>query len=242
MSRPTQVLAATPAARTSVSPTHPSTATLKIAKYDPTNKHDAVACPDLNSPYRGIAQPTVDPGHQLPLKTSHASYSCHHPFRSGTRPLACLAQGCMNLAHAARRCSRPTAPPDQWRCLHHRNITETVAGVPASALTPREHPRNQPRITCEAAAARLLPTSGRSSATTAAPPTTAPAPASPATQPTPLPTQATGRALGALPLLHLHPPILFQAVLLLNQNTIKAGKYYGYCSGTQTVSQQNSMS
>ncbi len=49
-------------------------------------------------------------------------------------------------------------------------------------------------------------------------PTTAPAPASPATQPTPLLTQATGRALDALPLLHLHPPILFQAVLLPNQN------------------------
>ncbi len=35
--RPTQVLAATPAARTSISPTHPSTATLKIAEYDPKN-------------------------------------------------------------------------------------------------------------------------------------------------------------------------------------------------------------
>ncbi len=53
------VVAATSASRTSVSPTHPLTATLKIAAYDPTNKHDAVACPDLNSSYRGIAQPTV---------------------------------------------------------------------------------------------------------------------------------------------------------------------------------------
>ncbi len=49
--------------------------------------------------------------------------------------------------------------------------------------------------------------------------------------------QATGRALGALPMLQLHPPTLFQAVLLLSQNTIKAGTYYGYCSETQTVSQ-----
>ncbi len=38
------------------------------AVYDPTNKHDAVACPDLNSPYRGTTKPTVDPGHQLPLR------------------------------------------------------------------------------------------------------------------------------------------------------------------------------
>ncbi len=73
-------------------------------------------------------------------QTSHACYSCHHPFRPDTRPFACLAQGCMNLAHAARRCSGPTAPPDPGRCLHHHNITETVAGVSASALTPRERP------------------------------------------------------------------------------------------------------
>ncbi len=68
-------------------------------------------------------------GPPVATQTSHAGYSCHHPFRPGTRPPACLAQGCMNLAHAARRCSRPTPPPDQWCCLHHRNITETVAGV-----------------------------------------------------------------------------------------------------------------
>ncbi len=83
-------------------------------------------------------------------QTSHVCYSCHHPFRPGTMRLACLAQGWMNLAHAARRCSGPTAPhphPNQWRCLHHRDITETVAGVAASALTLREHPRNQKKIT-----------------------------------------------------------------------------------------------
>ncbi len=38
----------------------------QIAEYDPTNKRDAVARPDLNSLYRGISQPTVDPGPQLP--------------------------------------------------------------------------------------------------------------------------------------------------------------------------------
>ncbi len=53
------------------------------------------------------------PGPPVTTQTSHACYSCHHPFQPGTTPHACLAQGCMNLAHAARRCSRPTAPPDQ---------------------------------------------------------------------------------------------------------------------------------
>ncbi len=75
----------------------------------------------------------------------HACCSCHHPFRPGTRSLAGLAQGCMSLAHAAR-CIRSTAPPNQWRYLHHRNVTETVAGVSASALIPRDHPRNLNRI------------------------------------------------------------------------------------------------
>ncbi len=82
------------------------------------------------------------PGPPVTTQASHVCYSCHHPFRPGSRPLACHAQGCMNLAHATRRCSGPTAPPDQWRCLHLRNITKTVAGVPTSAFTPREHPRN----------------------------------------------------------------------------------------------------
>ncbi len=55
MSRPTQVLVATPATR-------------QYAELEPTNKPDAVVCPAQNSPNRGIAQPTVGPGHQLPLK------------------------------------------------------------------------------------------------------------------------------------------------------------------------------
>ncbi len=61
MLRPTCVLTATPAARTSISPTHPSPATRQIVKLEPTKKHDAVVYPDPSSLYRGIAQPTVDP-------------------------------------------------------------------------------------------------------------------------------------------------------------------------------------
>ncbi len=63
------------------------------------------------------------------------------------------------------------------------------------------------------AAEQLLPTYDKSSATTAQSPTIAPALASPATQPSPLPTHATVRALVALPLLHLHPPNLLQGAL-----------------------------
>ncbi len=103
-------------------------------------------------------------------------------------------------------------------------------------------PVNTPESPAEFKTVRLLPTSRRLSATTASPPTIAPAPASPAMQLKSLPAQATGRALGALPLLHLHPRILSQADLLLNQNTTNVDRYYGSCSGTQTVSQQNSMS
>ncbi len=42
--------------------------THQIAKLEPTNKPNAVVCPDLNRLYRGIAQPTVGPDHQLPFK------------------------------------------------------------------------------------------------------------------------------------------------------------------------------
>ncbi len=57
---------------------------LKIAVYDPTNNRDAVACPDLNSPNRGTAQPTVDPGHQLPL--SRPTFATAATTRSGQAP------------------------------------------------------------------------------------------------------------------------------------------------------------
>ncbi len=160
------------------------------------------------------------PGPPVTTQTSHACYSCQHPFRPGTRPLACHAQGCMNPAQVARRCSGPTAPPDQWCCLHHSNSCRRSSICPHPPVSTPETKTESP---AEAAAARLLPTSGRSSTTTAATRTTAPGPASPAAQPTQ--AQATGRALGALPPLHLHPSIIFQVVLLLNQNTIKAGAH-----------------
>ncbi len=38
------------------------------------------------------------PGQPITTQTSHDYYSFHHPFRPGTRPLACLAHGCINLA------------------------------------------------------------------------------------------------------------------------------------------------
>ncbi len=135
-----------------------------------------------------------------------------------------------------RPTSEPTAPPDQWRCLHHHNITETVAGVSASDLTPVSTQETKTESPVEAAAARLLRLFVCNDCTTA------PAPASPATQPTPLPAQATGRALGALLLLHLHPPNLLRGALFRNQNCTNVGRYYGSCSGTQTVSRQNSTS
>ncbi len=99
-------------------------------------------CPDLNSLYRDIAKPMVGPNVPRLLQLPPPVPARHQAS------LLCLVQGCMNLAHAARGCSGPTTPPDQWRCLHQRNITETVADVAESALTPREHPRNQSRSNC----------------------------------------------------------------------------------------------
>ncbi len=58
--------------------------TPKIAMHDPTNKHNAVACPDLNSPYRDIAQPMVDPGLQLPLRRPTPATAATN--RSGQAP------------------------------------------------------------------------------------------------------------------------------------------------------------
>ncbi len=86
-----------------------------------------------------------------------------------------------------------------------------------------ETPETVTESSAVASAARLLTRSGRSSAATATPPTIALTPASPVTQTTLSPTQATERAAGALPLLHLDPPNLLQATLFLNQNTTTAG-------------------
>ncbi len=51
-----------------VSLTHTSPATRQIAELESISKPDVMVCPALNSLYRGIAQPTAGPGHQLPLK------------------------------------------------------------------------------------------------------------------------------------------------------------------------------
>ncbi len=112
------------------------------------------------------------------LNPRWARATIHHPIVRrllqlpppvSARPLVCLAQGCVNLAQAVPRCSEPTAPPGQWRCLHHCNITETVAGVSASDLTPRSTQETKAESPAEAAATPLLPTSGRASATNAPP-------------------------------------------------------------------------
>ncbi len=148
MLRTTKVLAATPVARTFVSPTRPLPATRQHAELEPTSKPDAAACHAHTSLYRGIAQTHDGLGAPVNTQTSHTCYSCHHPFQPGTRPLACFAKSCMNLAHAIKRFSGPTVPPDQWRCLHHRNNTQIVPGVSASLFTIHEHPQNINRVTC----------------------------------------------------------------------------------------------
>ncbi len=102
MSRPTQVLAATPAARTAVYPTHPSSAIRKIAKVELTKKLDAVVRPDVNSLYRGTAQSTVGQGHRLSVKRPTPAIALTAHSGGDTRSLACLAKGYMNLAHVAR--------------------------------------------------------------------------------------------------------------------------------------------
>ncbi len=76
--------------------------------------HKQTRCSGVPRPQQSVPWHCPNYGWPSPpvsTQTSHVCYSCHHPFRPGTRPLACLAQGCMNLAHAARRCSGPTAPP-----------------------------------------------------------------------------------------------------------------------------------
>ncbi len=148
------------------------------------------------------------PGPPVTTQTAHTCCRCHYPFRPGTRPLACLTQGCMNLAHTVKRCSGPTAPPTSGAAFTTATSPKQLQACQHLPTTPVSSQETKTEAPAEAAAARLLPTSSRSSATTAAKTTTSPAPASPATQPAPLPAQATGRAFGALPLLHLHLPNL----------------------------------
>ncbi len=73
------------------------------------------------------------PGPPVNIQTPYACYSCHQPFRQGTRPFACFAQGCTNLAHAAKRCNEPIALPDQWRYLHRRNGCRSASIPPHSS-------------------------------------------------------------------------------------------------------------
>ncbi len=160
MSRPTQVLAVTPAARTF------------RQSYTPLACHTP-ACGIRTHKQTQYSQS----GPPVTTQISHACYSFHHP--SDTRPLACLVQVCMNLAHAAKRCSpRP-------------------ATLPSSLLILREHPRDRNRIT-----------SGGCNRTIVAHirPLVEPTLAAPATQPISASSQAIEHALNAFPLLHLHPP------------------------------------
>ncbi len=62
-------------------------------------------------------------GSTASIQTPYACFSCHHPFRSGTRPLVCAAQDRTNLVHITKRWSGPTSLPEQWCCLHHYNFT-----------------------------------------------------------------------------------------------------------------------
>ncbi len=64
------------------------------AELNLTSKPDALVCPSHNSLDRGIAHPRPP----VITQTSHACYGCHSLFRPATRPIACLAQGCVNLA------------------------------------------------------------------------------------------------------------------------------------------------
>ncbi len=41
------------------------------------------------------------------------------PFPTRHKASRMRAQDCTNLAQATKRCSRVTATPDQWRCIHH---------------------------------------------------------------------------------------------------------------------------
>ncbi len=115
----------------------------------------AVVCPALprHCPTHGEPEPPVT------TQTSHACYSCHYPFRPDKTPLACLSQDCINLAHADKRCSGPTAPPTSGVAL----ITPTLSKLLQACQNPSSPAVSTPETTtespAEAATARLLPTS-----------------------------------------------------------------------------------
>ncbi len=69
----------------------------------------------------------------------------------------------MNLAHAARRCSGPTAPPDQWRCLPTATSPKRLQAfqhLPSPPGAPQKPQQNhlqrlQPHDCCQHPAVRL---------------------------------------------------------------------------------------
>ncbi len=103
MSRPTQSLAATPAARTSVDLTHQSLFYASLRNLHKRPRYIGVSCSQQPLSWRCPIH--GEPG---PPVTTLAFYACNNvTTRSG------LTQNCTNLAHAVKRCSKPTAPPEQ---------------------------------------------------------------------------------------------------------------------------------
>ncbi len=88
----TKAKAATPVAINSANPTH-------LAPACGTQAHKQTLCPAHNNLDSGIAHPRPP----VITQTSHACYGCHSLFRPATRPIACLAQGCVNLARGEVR-------------------------------------------------------------------------------------------------------------------------------------------
>ncbi len=105
------------------------------------------------------------PGPPVTTQTSHTCYSCHHPFRPGTRPLACLAQGCINLAHAARRCSGLLLPPTSGVTFTTATTPKRLQAcqhLPSPSMSTEEPKQNHlkrvpPHDCCQHPAVRLQP-------------------------------------------------------------------------------------
>ncbi len=115
-------------------------------------------CVLISAVYRGFGQPPGGPGPPATPQKSHACYSCHHPFRPGTRPLACLTQGCMNLAHADLLLPRPAELPSPPQ--HHRNGSRRISICPHPTRAPLKQQQNhlrklKPHDCCQHPANRL---------------------------------------------------------------------------------------
>ncbi len=141
-----------------------------------TQTHEQTRCTVVPRSQKSLALRCPTHGGPGPPATNQTLYySCYLPLWPGTRPPACIAQDCTNLAHIAKRCSGLIAPPEQSLCIYLRNFTETVPRVSASLLTLHDHPGNRNRIFCGGSP----PISDRSSVTTVTSPTTESAPALP---------------------------------------------------------------